>query len=45
MMWLLSGTPEEPQEYDVMESYRANELYSAVESLRDAIRTDDEHAH
>ena len=44
MMWLFSGVPEDPEDDPVMETHSTKELYSAVKSLTNAIRTEDKHA-
>jgi len=43
-MWLFSGAPDNPEDDTVMEKHRAEALYSAVESLMHAIRTEDKEA-
>jgi len=43
MMWLFSGTPEDPEDDTAMEMHGADALYSAVKSLMHAIRTDNKH--
>jgi len=43
-MWLVSGTPEDPEDDTVMQMHGADALYSAVESLMHAIRTEDQDA-
>ena len=43
-MWLFSDVPEDPEDDTVMEKHCARVLYSAVKSLMQAIRTEDEHA-
>jgi hypothetical protein len=43
-MWLFAGAPEDPEDETVMEMHGADVLYSALESLMDAIRTEDEEA-
>jgi hypothetical protein len=40
-MWLFSGGPEDPENDTVMEMHGADALYCAVESMMDAIRTED----
>jgi len=44
MMWLFPGAPEYPEDDTVMEKHSAEVLYSAVKSLKHAIRTEDEDA-
>ena len=41
-MWLFSGVPEYSEGDTVMEKHGAEALYSAVNSLTHAIRTEDE---
>ena len=43
-MWLFSGVPEDPADDTVMEMHGADALYSAVNSLMHAIRTEDQDA-
>jgi hypothetical protein len=43
-MWLFAGAPEDPEDETVMEMHGADVLYSALKSLMDAIRTEDEEA-
>ena len=43
-MWLFSGAPKVPEDEPVMEKHGADVLYFAVESLMQAIRTEDEEA-
>jgi len=43
-MWLFSGAPDNPEDDTVMQRYGAEALYSAVKSLKHAIRTKDEEA-
>ena len=43
-MWLFPGAPEDPQDDTVMEKHGADAMYSAVKSLKHAIRTEDEEA-
>jgi len=44
MMWLFSGTPDNPEDNTVMEKHGAEALHSAVKSLMDAIWTENEEA-
>jgi hypothetical protein len=39
VMWLFSGSPEDPVDDTVMEMHSADALYSAVKSLMHAVRT------
>jgi len=41
-MWLFSGAPEDPEDGAVMEKHGADALYSAVKSLKHAMKTEDE---
>ena len=43
-MWLFPGAPEDPEDETVMEKHDADALYSAVKSVMDAIRTEDQDA-
>jgi hypothetical protein len=43
-MWLFSGAPEHPEDETLMENHGAEALYSAVQSLIHAIRTEDQDA-
>jgi len=44
-MWLFSGAPADPEDKAVIDKHGAEELYSAVKSLMDAIRTEPQDAH
>ena len=44
MMWLFSGAPEDPEDETVMEMHGTDTLYSVVNSLMHAIRTEDKEA-
>ena len=44
MMWLFSGSPDDPEDDTVMEKHGADALYSAGKSLMHAIQTEDEEA-
>jgi hypothetical protein len=43
-MWLFSGAPEDPEDETVMEMHGTDALYSTVQSLMHAIRTEDQDA-
>ena len=45
IMWLFSGAPADPEDKAVIDKHGAEELYSAVKSLMDAIRTEPQDAH
>jgi len=42
--WRLSGAPDDPEDNTVLDKYGADAVYSAVKSLMQAIRTEDEEA-
>jgi len=44
LMWLFSGAPDNPQDETLVGKHSAELLYSAVRSLMNAIRTEDQDA-